>query len=403
MTTKPPLSTPAKQMQCTPSLIRSRAKEKLMQMSPYGSELERKGFDSLRKLQFSKGKHLDSRFNTPIKSSQDEDLFLCARLGQILLKKNQELTQELESLKVEYLKKEETIRDLQSINISRTNVHHKLMETNKILQLETNKQHNQLMEKEEKIADLKQRLNRLVNFSSSLKENDHIALHFNPAASLQTPCVQTCRSHKASPLLSSNKQPESLNSNFVSKKRSPLSFPTKSNHDDPIISSTQTQKKIKQTLSASVTKMLPHNTVTRATVGTNTTVDRIKICNASTQTSKSFDTYMDDADKIKEGQNEQLSLVDEKYVLPESQEDLELLMKMILKSLFNKKLESQFEGSVELIKGYGDNVNADSMNSMDPLKPSHSSTSDNGFFEFDFLENEKAENEVDPELQQWCV
>jgi len=369
----------------TTDAIRSRAKASIMSMSPFGRGVEQKGLESLRKIQLSNAK--SRAVATPIGSQDDEDLFLCARLGQMLLKKNQDLNSEMETLRARMAEKDEQIRELKAMEITRKNLHHKLAQNHRLLQTENLDQHSKLMEQERTITELRHLLERERSLAQQRR-----------AAEISRSNPNTPSLDKENVSNNTPKPAKSITSDILKRRHA------QSQSDSPIIA---------LAVSTPDPPVLPRPGQSRSTLGAfadaqdakthkqQAFVKRSVRC-ATSQTvavqTKSTGVQTDDlvTDEPEAAcvSSNSVVLSADAPQLPESQQELELLLKVILQSLFNKKLERQLESESSMCCSLGEE------GIMDPATAVGVDPST--FFDFNFLEQADREGHgIDPELRNW--
>ena len=479
----------------TASAIRSRAKASLMSMSPFGRAVESRGLDSLRKLRISAttssakmrasssrtkshSKRCESGSGTGIKGSgsavatpivaseQDEDLFLCARLGQLLLRKNQELNGEVDSLKSTISARNEKIRDLESRDSNRENLHRKLVDSHRLLQEENLAQHTQLVRLQETVSDLEQRLARERAIVQQHRQQEQQqqqqqrvyqrkerAVESGAEAQEEGTEEEEENPGKENKIGNENSVNEALN---VLKPRRESASGLNTNATETrvaaFLATNMFSSSSCQTIQGPPIKSDRMGDILSPTCNKVEAVRKVKV--ATTQTRKTYtravgiqtDEVLPSVCSLCNGSSSaagsaaaldlSMPLVGP-HQLPESQHELELLLKVILQSLFHKKLENQLEEAEGSLgeQGVLDPATDSGTFSSDSVSGALGIVGDN-FFDFNFLEgteggavsgNDQHPNEgdnsnaqsnqnelsetspttkrqsqgVDPELQQW--
>jgi hypothetical protein len=149
-----------------------------MNLSTFGQAIECRGFDSLRKLQLSPSGQNCANDTSPVPSSA-KHCKTCrlpdARLGQLLLKKNQEFSGEVEQLRAVLHERDERRRELEALDAKTRNAHCKIVESYRLLQDETLAQHDRILQQDDRIAQLERQVQQQLELlrDASRDDDDH--------------------------------------------------------------------------------------------------------------------------------------------------------------------------------------------------------------------------------------
>ena len=360
------------------TLIRSRAKNSMMSMSPFGRAVERRGLDSLRKLQLSAsrgrvGTPTSQQAQTPIASDQDEDLFLCARLGQLLLKRNQELTAHVDALKAALQEKDNRVEELEALDSSRHNTHIKLVDSHRLLQDETVSQHSRILQQDEEIAQLRKQLHNeqernrnlelLRRQQAAAQDDFDITIddekeNFDAHSPRRTSPAKLSLVHSPRRTDNDHRQYIMAMTMQVSPASTTMHTGCRSNKacvddDGEIITADPGCEPCAAAAAASAwtaTRAVPRI----AAVSTQTRVVMHRSSGMQTDATRTFCvSCMQGQPPCAATAAAEVAAEDDGHnttslgpgQLPESQHELEMLLKVILQSLFHKKLEAQLDGA----------------------------------------------------------